>query len=322
MKRLFFLSMFFALIAGVAFAEINVSGGVQANITPLFGDNTKANDGKVHASGEIKQIRVEASGQDDNGFFGGYIRIDKSPYWLGPITGGDYNPLEEPDPDNPGKKRPAARLPGDLAAITGNLWWKPIDQFKLLLGGNGKDGFFGADGITRWGFYQVAADVGVASEGWAYGASFFGGFDPLFSAVLTITPIEDLEINIGIPFWEGGSWNEAKDVYNFINAQVAYNISNIGKVALTYAGDTNEGLKDGSKMWVYFGLSAIENLGIDIGLGLQFPGKDKDNPDITYNAPLAVGLGVKYDAGDFGVKARVQGRLGESSKNGSIETKG
>ena len=302
MKKLIAIAVVFALVAGVAFAEINVSGEVFGKITPLFGDSSEGNDGKVHATGEMRRIRLEASGQDDNGVFGGYIRIDHAPWWTGSWNGD------------------LAVVGSETGILTGNVWWKPIEQFKLTLGGNGSDGFFGADGVTRWGFYQVAADgVGVAEENWVWSSSFFGGFDPLYSALLTVTPIEGLEINVGIPFWNGGA--EAKDIYNFINAQVAYNISGIGKLALTYAGNTNEGLDDGSKMWAYFGLSAIENLGLDIGLGFQFPGSDSD-ADATNNPPIAIGLGASYGAGGFGIKARFQAVLGGSSKVGSTETKG
>jgi opacity protein-like surface antigen len=299
MKKLIAIAVVFVLVAGAAFAA-DVSGTVIGTITPLKGDNAKDAAGDatpVGVGGNMSRIRIEVSGQDEDGKFGGYVRHDTN--WWGAAT-------------------PAI-------TASGNVWWKPIDQFKLLVGGNGKDGFFGADGVTRWGFYQVAGDVGVASEGWAFGASFYEGFAPLASAVLTLTPIEALEINVGIPFFgdanEGGG--KAEDVYNKIEAQVAYNIDGIGRVALSYKGDSNEGLRDTSKMFVYFGLSAIENLGIDIGLGFKFPGSESvGGVDSTYNAPLAVGLGVKFDAGAFGVKARLQGQFGEVTKVGSTETKG
>jgi len=361
MKKLIAIAVVFALVAGVAFAEVNVNADVFAKITPLYGDSSEANKDKVFASGDWTRIRAEISGQDDNGVFGLYARIDKSPWWSG--------------------------LDSNAPAFTGNVWWKPIDQFKLTLGGNGKDGFFGADGVTRWGFYQIGADgVGVFSEGWKFSSSFYGGFDALGGAILTITPMDALEINLGIPLWDSG---EAKDVYAKINAQVAYNISGIGKVALTYAGgrgykytaevpptaklDPDKGgspaaaavpgwdlrvkgtpdtppiattspsdvevwwnpnktpaktavpgtptwvleggspaeeVEDPGKFYFYFGLSAIENLGIDFGVGFTLP--YETDAKVKVNTPVAIGLGVNFGAGAFGIKTRVQGQFGGS----------
>jgi len=272
MKKLIAISVVFALVAGVAFA-VDVSGEVFAKVTPL--QSTTQSGDTVQASGEMKRVRVEVSGQDDEGVFGGYVRIDKSPWWAG--------------------------VGSETGILTGNVWWKPIDQFKFLIGGNGKDGFFGADGITRWGFYQVAADgAGVPQENWRFSNSFYGGFDPLYSTVLTITPVDAVEVNLGIPFFDGG---ETADVFKKTNFQFAYTIDGTGKLAVTYAGDLMEGAQQ-PKVYGYFNLSAIENLGVDIGVGFKFP-----NEDDTSN-PISAGVGVAYGAGDFGVKGRVQGTFG------------
>jgi len=292
MKKLIAISVVFALVAGAVFAA-DVSGEVFGKVTPL-GSTTISGD-KVRATGEMKRVRVEVSGEDDNGVFGGYVRVDRSPYWLGAITDENYDDAD-------------LHLPGDLAIITGNAWWKPSEQFKFMLGGNGKDGFFGADGITRWGFYQVAADgVGVAQENWRFSSSFYGGFDPLFSAILTITPIEAVEVNIGIPFFD---WTETEDGANLMadkfkktNFQFAYTIDGTGKLAITYAGDLMKGTAQ-PKVYGYFNLTAIENLGVDIGVGFKFP-----NEGGTSN-PISAGVGVAYNAGEFGVKGRVQGTFG------------
>jgi len=301
MKKLIAISVVFALIAGAAFAA-DVSGEVFGKITPLQGDTAKAPAGQkgsgVQSSGEMKRIRVEASGEDDNGTFGGYIRIDKHPWWTS-----DWN-------------ADLAVAGSEAAILTGNVWWKPSEQFKFLIGGNGKDGFFGADGITRWGFYQVAADgIGIAQENWRFSRSFYQGFDPLYSAIFTITPTEAVEVNIGIPFFslsgtEAGTVNkdgqkdQMADKFKKTNFQFAYTIDGTGKFALTYKGDVMEG-NDQPKVFGYFNLTAIENLGVDIGIGFKFPGKD---PSISN--PISAGVGVAYNAGEFGVKARVQGTFG------------
>jgi len=292
MKKLIAIAVVLALVAGVAFAEVNVSADVFAKITPLQGTTEDEND-KVWASGEIKRGRVEISGQDENGVFGGYLRIDHSAWWAG--------------------------VDAEAASITGNVWWKPIDQVKLLIGGNGKDGFFGADGVTRWGFYQVAADgVGVLTENWKFGNAFYGGFDPLYSAVLTVTPIEALELNFGFPLFDNG---EAYKVYSKFNAQVAVNIAGAGRLAITYAGNEmdKDALDDGTnplpKLYAYFGLNAIENLGIDIGVSYQI-GDTYENSGMkaTRFNPLAFGVGANFNAGAFGIKARVQATINGTTK--------
>jgi len=301
MKKLIAISVVFALVAGAVFAA-EVSGEVFGTVTPLQGDTAKAPAGQkgsgVKGTGDMKRIRVEVTGEDDNGLFGGYVRVDRSPWWRGEIQKEDWSGDS------------GDHLPGDLATVTGNVWWKPSEQFKFMIGGNGKDGFFGADGIMRWSFYQVAADgVGIAQEKWRYSSSFFGGFDPLYSAIFTITPTEAVEVNIGIPFWDwtenkDGQNNQTADKFKKTNFQFAYTIDGTGKFALTYKGDVME-KKDQPTVYGYFNLTAIENLGVDIGIGFKFPNKEPSTSN-----PIAAGVGVAYNAGEFGVKARVQGKFG------------
>jgi len=287
MKKLIAISVVFALVAGVAFAA-DVSGEVFAKVTPLQSSTQK--DDIVTAAGEMRRVRVEASGQDDEGTFGGYVRIDKTPWWSGSWNGD------------------LGVVGSETGILTGNVWWKPVDQFKFLIGGNGKDGFFGADGITRWGFYQVAADgAGVPQENWRFSNSFYGGFDPLYSVVLTITPVDAVEVNLGIPFFDDtvnkdGKANQTADKFKKTNFQFAYTIDGTGKLAITYAGDLMEGNAQ-PKVYGYFNLSSIDNLGLDIGVGFKFPNEDTSNP-------ISAGVGVAYNAGEFGVKTRVQGTFG------------
>ena len=84
-----------------------------------------------------------------------------------------------------------------------------------------------------------------------------------------------------------------------------------------YMGDTN----DPSKLFIYFGLTSIENLGIDVGVGLTLPSdvvhtekyqtaddkKKAEETTVTKNYPVSAGLGVNFSSGALGVKARVLG---------------
>jgi len=265
---------------------------------------------KVNAGewpGGLKRIRVYASGENDDSTFGGWFRF------------------ETYGPGNPG--------------LHGYVWWKPLEQVKFTLGTN-PDGFFGLDGVTRWNFYQVGGDVGVPKENWKLSPSFYGGWGDN-GGILTITPTEGLEINWAIPYSQGG---EAVDVYMSSTFQVKYTADGLGTFGLTYksgrgnkekvtdkdaAGDdVLEYIHEPGQLWVYAGLTMIENLAIDIGFGYTLPKSGKGlsytiagtpyDFEGTINDPMAFGLGAKYDAGDFGVKARLQGLFaGKVAPDGS-----
>jgi len=346
MKKLIAISVVFALIAGTAFAaDIGVEVIGQADI--IKGDTgkdyAKDVDGNVISTshkvgaggwpGGLKRTRITATGENDDGTFGGHFRLEK--YGV-----------------------------GDGIGIDGNAWWKPVEQVRFRLGNN-PDGDFAADGVTRWGFYQVAGDVGVPKEDFGFGASFYGGWGEN-GGLLTLTPTEGLEINLGVPFSNG---DEMKYVYLSSTLQIAYTAEGLGKFALTYksgkgnvaavdgtasAGDATWGwvlnddddpsagvtwgqisdgagalgsrkaIHDPGKLWLYAGLTMIENLSIDIGLGYKLPytgegieiGKDDswDGEKHTMgkgsiNEPIAIGFGAHYNAGDFGVKGRLQVKL-------------
>ena len=388
MKKLIVISVVFALVAGAAFAEVNFGGGVFGKVNVIEGTSKKGihdatgpnvnpkgdtylDDGEeVKASGNMGRVRLEASGTNDEGTFGGWARLDTGSYGGG-INGYAY------------------------------AWWQPLSLLKFQVGTNGGDGYFDAWGGAGWGFYAAAGDV-LGLESWAYGSAFYGGFGA-GGAILTITPLDALAINIGIPYFAGG---RGEDVYKKTNAQVAYNIDGIGKLAISYQGDyegrddkTNApnwkvtygqdankkalsavdvfgsfnprnvtglgyvllppaagsdvndpldstsppntvgkvevpdvmaqvGSRNNSKLYAFFDLSMVENLGVQLSVGFTLPSKDVDEKEntpgtpadgkvtrtVNYMPPLAVGLAASYDAGAFGIKARVQGQFAESLK--------
>ncbi|MDR2718226.1 MAG: hypothetical protein LBB89_09205 [Treponema sp.] len=332
MKKLIAISVVFALVAGAAFAA---DVGVEAigKVDLINGSTLKDANGDSPKPGTdyTGRLRVQAGGENDDGTFGGWFRYESG------ISGADD-------------------------AAFAHAWWKPIEQVKLTIGTN-QDGWFGIDGVTRWGFYQKAGDSGIINAGnaWGggytalgvvYGSAFFGGWTG--GLWLNIVPMEALEINIGIPYGD-----EVRNVYPRTNVQVVYTADGLGKFGLTYAGgighrdgkyemkeydkdlyafdpESSDGTPkkvqeagkeyaevldpavdyDPSKIYLYVGLTMIENLSIDIGFGYTFPVTLESKTKV--DAPIAAGLGAHFTAGDFGVKARtVAAFMGKRKADGA-----
>jgi len=330
MKKLIAVLAMVALVSGAAFAEISVSGHVIGTVNLIQGDSGKfyekdddgdfifMKDGKVvdpkagdpQASGSLNRVRVEASGESEDGAFGAWVRIE--------------------------------------GGMAGNAWWKPMDMLLLRVGSNGGDGYYGKDGITRWMFYQTVSDTGVVNAGNAWGGgyaptnmgtAFYGGYGDN-SFMLEFKPIDVLGINLQLPFENGG---KAEDFYKHIIAQADLNLE-FGNIALTFVGNNGKlgfdekayddmddmdivelqtlGFTDfiqggGSKLYLYLGLPLGENIALDVGASFTLPVKGEKgaflNEKLTYNAPIAAGIGFKFGGGEsFGIKARFVVNLGGS----------
>jgi opacity protein-like surface antigen len=309
MKKLIVLSVVFALLASVAFAA-DVSGAVFGTVDVL--QSSTEDEAKVTSGGVMGRIRLEASGESDEGDFGGWIRVEPTQF-----AGYDVEKLAKAEAEaGDGEEIDPANYVL-FSGIQGYVWWKPVDQLKLLIGGN-SDGLFGKDGITRWGFYGLAGDVGVATEGWSFGASFFEGWGDK-GLLLTITPVEIVEINIAIPFLGFKADEDGKTTaaaFKQTTAQVAANLD-FGTIAVTYKGALMEGA-DQPKIFAYYG-GTFGAISLDFGVGYGMPLETVDPADdtktISAAQPINVGLGVKYAADTLGVKARVQGSLAGEDKS-------
>jgi hypothetical protein len=369
MKKLISISVVLILLASAAFADVGAtvigSATLASGSTKEYVDGADSSGKPIYVTDRIGsgfgigRIRLSASGALEDGSIGGSLRHDDG-------------------------------------AWSGWAFWKPSDLLKLQIGVN-PDGEFGLDGIGRWGFYQLAGDVGVVSAGNAWGGgaldgqtfseAFFGGYGS-GGLVLFVTPADGFAINIGIPLANTSGYNADDKKFgsnylyqNLANSviQVKYDIDGVGTVGLTYSsglglggGEVKETVKkgalitpagpdvegkipvyggesttgtpigweditipgtpavyapdtktydfdvnnDSSTLRLYFGLSSIENLGIDIGIGYQLPSvlEEKDAYTITKTNPIAVGLGVTFNSGTFGLKTRVLGKFGGNMK--------
>jgi hypothetical protein len=297
---------------------------------------------------------LAASAQDEDGIFGGWIRFHLGDSYGGgnpSISAGSVTLSKElADDINAGTVTEDKTLPvsgknlGNTLGIWGYAWWKPLDILKVQFGAN-PDGHYGDDGgIVGWGFYKSASTF-VVQESWKYGAAFPGG-DSRQGAYLYLTPIEPLAINFSVPLINehGGV---VKDVYKKFNAMVNYQLP-IGNVSVQYSGALNnlEGTSgvggsfsaNAPKLAAHFGLRAIENFDIDLGIGYPLPVKDDEisgtaiidprtgvadpkNPiNITVSDNVSVGLGLNFTSGQLGIKARMLGQFGGNTK--AVDTKG
>jgi len=288
MKKIIAILAMVALVGGVAFAEAAVSGHVIGTVNLFESDTSDGTDGKISGGGGMNRIRLEASGSDEEGKFGAWVRIGN----------GQYDGI-----------------------AGGYAWWKPIDQFLLRMGNNNYDGFNSKDGVTRWGFYQTVTDTGVAFEGanaWGpsiyidgefaddfkdatgvnlginFSSAFFEGYGGKNALMLEIKPVEMFGLNISLPYFDGAL---AEDIFKGLTLQLDLNLD-FGNIAFTYVGDASGA--SGGNAFLYAGIGAIEGVALDIGLGLTLDG------DTVEKQPINVGLGAKVDISEtIGLKARL-----------------
>jgi opacity protein-like surface antigen len=318
MKKLIAIAVVFALAAGGVFAA-DLGATVFGAVRLMQADSAEGT--QVNYDAGMTRIRLEGSGENDDGNFGAWIRFDP--------TGGTSI--------------------ADL--VSGLAWWKPIDQFKLSIGGN-PDGLYGKEGYSGWMFYQMPSDIDIVDPASVWGGgylnpgywkyknmlgvdakyrnAFYGGFGGN-GLMLDIKPVDMFGINIILPYFD--YFGNVKDAYQLtdddglvfdddgepvmvqpkylggvfkhMTIQVDVNLD-FGNIALTYVLDTwmkGADEKIGGTFFLYFGLTSIENLDLSLGIGFPLP---KD----TRHDPIAIGLAAKFDVNDaFGLKARLLAQL-------------
>jgi hypothetical protein len=298
-KKLIAISVVFALIAGAAFAEINVGANAASGV--ILGKSSGEKDADVMTDVGRHTARITASGQNDEGTFGGQVFVFAE-------MGDYYNQFW---------------WGSDAFAFA---WWKPIDQVRLQLGHN-PWGDIDCKQIVDWGFHASdAPDVGMHNP---YGTGgnnldqatgFYPGFGS-FGSLLSLYPVEGLAINFAVPFAK----QKAEDTYKKFHAQLTYDISGIGKAAISYTGGVSKWIvdegdptdpdydaddypkvtKDYSKLFASFYLTAVDNMEVNIGVAFPFP-VTNDDTKITYSDPLEVGLGFGFNVSDtVNIKARL-----------------
>jgi len=340
MKKLLAVLVVFALVAGAVFAEVGLSGSVKSGVV-LFGSNGE----KYPTTDGVKGPDVNAwwtqkfapdfsvSAQSEDSVIGGKYNFNNqhAHVWWQPLSvlkisigDGSYSEWDT----------------GGRGGIVGWGFTAGAQDFVSYNGYSVRGGYKGIDGIVL-GLQDLYNDPSTTAQdiedfymgvfrgynGFDVGTGFYGGFGQ--GLKLELFPIDGLHIYLGIPFP-----GKADAVYSHLSAQAVYNVDGLGSFSFAFVGkrgyketkytpttqDSNGndiGSSDGyneatSKLFFDVSLSAIENVGLELGIAYQLPKAVKNAYE--YNYPLEIGLGASYSAGDFGVKARVATKLGESIK--------
>jgi hypothetical protein len=295
MKKLIAISVMIALIAGVVFAETSVSGNVEARLnlyevtTGDHGEGYAGSFPKPVTGGSLGAGAIKLAGSADDGSLGGALRVR----WHYVTGDGDATRWSQ-----------------------AFIWWKPFDQMRLWLGVD-DDGMFETGQLTSWAFHQGSESY-LTVHDWDFWRTIFPGNFDTFGAALSFFLVPGLDLNLVIPTGQPNGWPRHHDaavkrkpeldtVYpGSLQLTVGYDIEDVGKIAFAYIGSGQNILDEPTDM----GKLALSFYSGSLVDGLQFQlGASTDIwKDIT--APIAVGAGVHFNAGDFGLKFRAGALIG------------
>ena len=308
MKKLIAISVVFALVTAVAFAQPSVGGALGARVVIVAGESTE--DTPLLGGMEFKNKHVNVDYANSDGTAGGRVRLSGTSSEMG--------------------------WWGALPFAFG--WWKPIPQLRVQIGHN-PDGDLGAPQISGWGMNaeaqdsvaidQDSGDAGSTAARKARSPGWYGGYSEQ-GVLLSLYPAEGLTVNLVVPFGTGRSNNpnaNVGEIYSKIHLNVVYSIPDIGVVRITFKGAG--GLADNDDyplpasvgdIYASFFVTAVDNLALDFGVSYGLPWDVEAAGVTTTTSPgLGIGVGARFTSGDFGIKARVGAALGQSTKVGSAD---
>ena len=315
MKKIIAISVMFALIAVAAFADTSIGGefGVRADLAVDKNQSNRSDAGMGNFAWKAGKVTFSWEGENT----GGKVRLyagdqgGKLAGWEPPFAFGWWKPIDQLKIQF--GKNPDGNWGTDT--ITGWGFNGGAQDFVAL---DNDDIEFKAD-------FKKNELSGLFAH-LARGTGFGGGFGEAGLA-LFITPADGIEIGIGIPLdksvatkytpatgtdpEEEDGWVPAPAAIVLSNTtfNVKADIPNIGTakfaLALSKKGKNvaKTGDKDGelyTNIFVAFYLTAIENMGVDVGLGITTSGASEKKND-----QIQLGIGYTYSAGDLGLKARI-----------------
>jgi hypothetical protein len=302
MKKLIAISVMCALVTGAAFAETSVGGSVFVGAALMQGDNVKDSKPTTTAIGpDDWNTTLKITFSEGNA--GGRIRIA-------------------------GKNSTEANAFDEWFG-----WWRPIPQLRIQFGSN-QDGDFGNAQISGWGFTgenkNNGGNQGAMAEYSGYGegrnhsrvTGWYAGTGGTPNLQFSIYPIDGLSVNVWFPFEDG----HPGFTFSKFEANVQYRLTDIGNITLSFQSNTGylEGDEDAwygaagvtnpaasPKIFASFYLTAIDGMGVDLGLAYKLPFNNEATKTVT-NHPFEIGLGYRFGQGDFNFKLRAGFSLGES----------
>ena len=334
MKKLIVFSVVFALVAGAAFAEVSFGGTVFGKVDVVKGDNVKDSD--IKAGGGIGRVNVDASAESEDGSFGGWMRFRAGSWgagasgwglaWWKPVDAVKFQIGNNPDGifDTTHMTRCGFyQVAGDIGIVNaGNAWGGglgPVVSDQVFFGGFG--GFGAMLSITpiellalNFVFPYVEGKAGDTYR------HFIG------QAIVNLDGIGQFSLTFqadrGTIAKKDGTAGSPGVTEYLVAGSVAADgtVTEDDWVAAPKAGDIIIGtrvtgktdatgspeIKDSpGKIFASFYLSMIENLGIDVGFSFKLPAQDSKDMD-----HLGIGLGAQFDAGQFGIKARILAGVG------------
>jgi len=340
MKKLLAVLVVLALVSSAVFAEVGVGVGVDSGVVLLSSDGVKDSD--LATGMNNNGWSISASGQSDDNVIGGKLVHDSHWFvWWQPISqfklnlgkagwgewgtgkdaivgwgfnagaqdkgvaindygiGNSYSGYEATmkASEKLSKAKDDAQEAFDNYTNNNNADDPITKQLKKAL----EDAEKAYDEYGKDGYNNMGAGTG-----------FYGGGPA--GMLLQLFPVDGLTLNISLPFYDNKKF---EDTFLKLHAQLVYDIAGIGTVNFAYAGSAykNTNAANGEatgKFFLSFNMSAIENVGLNVGVAYQLPktayGDDKD----VTNYPMEIGLGASYAAGAFGVRARFATKLGGS----------
>jgi hypothetical protein len=330
MKKLIALSVVLVVLAGAGFAEVAVSGQVDAVVMPLQvivpdeGDtmvgaavgrngNTAFPRARIGVAAGTEQVGINFKVQ----FFanGGDIGID------------------------------------DFAEV----WWKPISQLKIEAGKFVNDTLRGRIGDDNWNKYTVPM-----KDADSIFSRFKSNWSGTVGFMLGVTPIEPLFIGVSVPGVDqittkavaganpdfayayknedGDYVGNVLRTYEGIQGAIGYTIPNIGLFRVQYVGYTSFYAYDSVKsaatspatsytdftksrrIEAAFAFTGVSGLVIDVGGKVPLPldtyyegdngGKYTKKSDDTFQTPYQVSLGAGFTADALKINGRVDAQFG------------
>jgi hypothetical protein len=302
LKKCIVIMVMFALVAGVAFAQITFGGQLQEGMDLFSGTNVT----------------------DDKVIMGGHYHPE------GPYHEAKFSVLF-------GDGTAGGRLVWmlDEQVMWGWMQWRPSQYFRVKIGSD-YDGEGGFPQIIGWGFTGEAKNSVAAVNDYSGGGlpmSYrnsglnYGGFDGYPSSdkmvhlQLSVFPIDMLQINL--LFRDIDLQKEVAERLATLQLYASYKIEEIGTVRFAAVGggglweDSANGTSIGTLHLAFYSNEIVQGLAFELGGQYSLPKKSADGFDGGFDA-IRIGGGINMTLTDpFNFKLRFGTMFGGQKADGS-----